>query len=60
MTRTRLAALRPLDIAGYPYGAVWTDPATGYYSVTLAATSPIPLSSTPGARVPAGATTSAR
>ncbi|HDD23978.1 MAG TPA: hypothetical protein ENF52_00885, partial [Chloroflexi bacterium] len=24
-----------IDIAGYPYGPVWTDPATGFYSVAL-------------------------
>ncbi|MBP7688632.1 MAG: carboxypeptidase regulatory-like domain-containing protein, partial [Thermoflexales bacterium] len=24
-----------IDIVGYPYGAIWTDPVTGYYSVTL-------------------------
>ncbi len=26
-----------INIAGYPYGAVWTNPETGYYSVTLPA-----------------------
>jgi PKD repeat protein len=25
-----------LDIQGYPYGPVWSDPVSGYYSVTLA------------------------
>jgi hypothetical protein len=24
-----------IEIAGYPYGTVWTDPATGYYEVML-------------------------
>ena len=29
-----------IEIAGYPYGTIWTDPVSGYYAVTLPQGSP--------------------